>query len=103
MALPPYRSLVNFRDRVSSRDSNNIDSALRVISDKEIIDGNLLQNVFLDGGVTTTVGHGLGRTPFGWIVVSADAAATYYEGDTSDSTALYLVSSSDVTVSLWVF
>ena len=52
-------------------------------------------------GVATTVAHGLGRTPSGYILAGSDRACRIYNSTASDSTNLYLkcdVASAAITV-----
>ena len=90
------------------------DEGLREIQDRleshllpyrhcDLVDGVLLTDQELSRAATNYVAHGLGRTPQGWIIVRINAAATVYEAQDPDDRYLYLTTSADATVSLWVF
>ena len=55
-------------------------------------------------GNQTTVAHGLGKIPTGYIPISKDKAADVYTGAVPDNTSLYLkCSAASTTVKLLVF
>jgi hypothetical protein len=84
---------------------DNVSKALARIERKEWMGGVILRGVELTGGTDTAVDHGLGREPLGWMVVDANAAATYYQGSTTNAhpdRTLFLRASATVTVDLWV-
>lgn len=95
--------------RVEDRDLQNVQDNVSIfvnsIKDKQILDGRLIESIVLDSGSNpTSIAHGLGRTPRGWIVVGQDAAADIYSSVSDTPTAtLDLNCSADVTISLWVF
>lgn len=81
---------------------DNAADVLNVITSKQILDGNLLQNVSLISG-QNSIPHLLGRPALGWIIVDKNATCDVYSFKSFDNVFLYLQSSGAVTMSLWVF
>lgn len=72
--------------------------------DSEIVNGHQIDSIDLTAGEANTINHGLGRNLRGYIVVRKDANASIWD-ETSSTPAktLKLQTSSDCTVSLWVY
>lgn len=92
-------------DRVINMIQDNVSNILDPLSSKDILQGQILQNVVLLSGANT-IAHKLNRKLIGWFIVRQRASATVY--DTQDTQArpdifLSLVSSANVTVDLYVF
>jgi ABC-type amino acid transport system permease subunit len=77
------------------------DALLELSRNVPLLDGVALSVTFTGAG-SSTVNHGLGRTPAGWIVTSINAAQTVFEA-AKDDKRLTLTASGAVTVALWVF
>ena len=103
MAIRPYRKVLT-KERELQQLQDAVEVPLRDIIGRQILDGNLIENVRLLSASDNLVAHLLGRAYRGYIVVKRDAAASIYD-DTSPLPQSYLnlVTSADVTVSLWVF
>ncbi len=68
------------------------------------INCKLLSMTFSAANADTTVSHGLGRVPAGYIVTSASAATSVYDGSISNTSSdLTLRASVAATVGLLVF
>jgi hypothetical protein len=69
-----------------------------------LLTGVLLNNVEIVAGITEVIGHGLGRSPRGYLIVKKNADANVWESDGRFSDKLlHLNASANVTVSIWVF
>ncbi|MBW2735611.1 MAG: hypothetical protein JRH20_24765 [Deltaproteobacteria bacterium] len=82
----------------------NLERCLQFIDQCPIIDGRLIEDVEILAA-TTTIKHGLGRTPRGWVVVGK--LPTFHvivELSRSSTTLVLDVNAAvSVTVDLWVF
>jgi uncharacterized lipoprotein YmbA len=101
MTLPQFQSDDRNFQMMQNVWAQKIDPLLA----KQIVNGNLLQNVSLASG-SNTINHKLGRKLQGWLIVRQRASASVY--DTQDSNqhqdlTLTLTSSASVSVDLWVF
>lgn len=71
-----------------------------------LLDGHLLENIGLTGGVDATISHSLGRKLRGWFLVRSTATGTVFDKqDANDAPELTLVlqTATTKTISLWVF
>jgi hypothetical protein len=102
--IAPFRKIRSTVHDVQ-RVQDAIASVFNAILKKQILDGRIIKDIFLDSSENpTAVKHGLGKEPRGWIVIKQDASASVYQSTSSTPQAtLDLNSSADVTVSLWVF
>lgn len=66
-----------------------------------ILNGIPLSATLING--STTIYHGLGRTPVGWIILNVNAPATIYNPNPFTATTFTLVSNIACNVYLWVF
>lgn len=76
------------------------------IFSKEILDGQILGEIVLTGGVSTAVPHKLQRPYNGYIVIKQNAHGTTFDdkGPNSDvGNYIYINASATMTVDLWVF
>ncbi len=101
--IPAFRKI-----KTLISDLQNLQNSLAVVFDaitsKQILDGLLLTNISLTGSATTSVAHGLGKEPRGWIIVGRNAASDVYEvASPTPNAILNLAASADVVVNLWVF
>lgn len=70
-----------------------------------LLQGRLIQGIDLSVG-TNVINHKLGRKLVGWFLVGVNGSHSIYDIQAENSLpnlTLNLVSSSDVTVALWVF
>jgi hypothetical protein len=68
-----------------------------------LLNGTLVENLVVTNG-TVAVGHGLGRTPRGYIVVKRSADVRVWDASTAATVnLLHLQANGTATVSLWVF
>lgn len=74
------------------------------ISFSDNIDCKIVPITFGAANTQQAVGHGLGRVPSGYLVVSSNVATSVYNGSSGSSTSqIYLQSSLPATVSLLFF
>ena len=92
--------------RVFNNAQDHLEEVINPITDSQIIDGVILEDIALNSSTFTTIEHKLGRKPRGYLVIRKSAAQTVYEeaGD-YDNRKLFikLRASGTVTVNLWVF
>lgn len=96
------------KQRVKDSDLKDVQDEVASVFDqltgRAIVDGRLIDDVFLDGTDPTTINHGMSRAIRGYLVVRQDAEATIWETESVlPLKTLVLNASADVTVSLWVF
>jgi hypothetical protein len=105
--VPKSFKRLEFKDKDVALLQQNCYLVFNEINHKEIIDGIVVRNVSIPTGSVVKVDHKLGRAPEGWIVIRKRANADVW--DTQDanlsnkSIHLYLNSSADVVVDLWIF
>jgi hypothetical protein len=95
------------------RDTGNrsVDDALKRVKEKfrEVLGALLMEAIaikatkLLSASSSTRVPHGLRHVPKGWFVAGKDANANVWSTKAADKDALYLKTSTDVTVALVVF
>lgn len=81
-------------------------AVFRTMSDREILDGQLLRDISLVALAVTRLDHKLGRDLIGWSVVRKSATCDIWDGQAdniSPGRSLLITASQDVTISLWVF
>jgi hypothetical protein len=74
------------------------------IASKEILDGQLIKNIFINGFLS--IDHKLGRELQGYVVVMQDANVVVWDSqatNTIPASKLVLNSSGPTTISIWVF
>lgn len=92
--------------RVFNNAQDHLEEVINPITDSQIIDGVILEDIALNSSTFTTIEHKLGRKPRGYIVIRKSAAQTVFEdaGDYANRKLfLKLKSSGAVTVNLWIF
>lgn len=108
----PSSSLIKFLDLTTDDAKlkpilDRLKEIIRVLSTKQILDGQLLENVTLKkyapSSYVNIVQHKMGKTLNGYILVREFPSVNMSEDKPSDENYLYLISSLDTTVSLWVF
>jgi hypothetical protein len=82
---------------------DRVEEAIGGIADHELLAGVHVTGAALQAGETTVVKHSLGRVPKGRQVTSQNAQAQIWDAKPATSSCLYLGTTADVTVSLWVF
>lgn len=98
LILKDFESVERFQD--------NVDAALNLLPSIEIIQGRLVQSLALKAGQTNVIDHKLGRAPLGWFVTRQKSNAVIWDTQDDNRTptlSLYLNSSADVSVDIWVF
>lgn len=85
-----------------SRVQQNVEDVFKQILTSPILDGVLIENVIV-GTSATAISHTLERLPRGYIVVSADKAATIYRTTWTPTTVSLVSSAATTTLSLWIF
>lgn len=84
----------------------NIEQTFKSVLSNPLLDGVLLSDIGLTTGSPNMVEHKLGRQPLGYIVVKRSAAATISDVKSEkvvEQNFLKLNTSTNVTISLWVF
>jgi len=92
-------------DRNISQLQSNVDQAVSDVIKAPILNGRLVDDVKLTSA-PTRIEHKLGRKPSGYIIVKRNADAQVYDSlanEESPTLFLPLISSADVTVSIWIF
>jgi len=82
---------------------DNIDTMAKPIIDSLIVNGVIVEDAILEESKVNEVRHSLGRVPRGYIVIYKNANATVWDSQKGSPRFLYLVTSVEATVSLWVF
>ena len=103
--IPSLRR-VRSSDDVVRQLQDAADSVLKVITKKEILDGNFLEDITITAGTPKVVNHLLGEKLRGWISVRKNAQAHVWDSQDTNQTpfsTLILNASASVTISLWVF
>lgn len=107
MALESFQRHYPDGDKVTVRDfhalQDILERVLKPLVECVLIDGHLLEDVDLVGGVTTSVDHKLGRVPQGWFCTSNDFSQSPPREDSKGSTTLDLYVVNNTTVDIWVF
>lgn len=88
------------------RMTEKLSLTLGVLLAKQIIDGELLEDVLVTTGATRTIPHTLQRPVTGYIIVKRNANAVIWDSESLNlrkDLFLDLNSSATVTVSIWVF
>jgi hypothetical protein len=105
MSRNKYFRKVTSGDRNISQLQSNVEQAVSDVIKAPILNGRLLEDVELTSA-PTRIEHKLGRKPSGYIIVKRNADAQVYDSLASEeSPALFLplISSANVTVSIWIF
>ena len=90
----------------TARFQENVEQALKPITDARIIDGILIKEVSLLSADDNFINHKLGRKVQGWLVVRKRADSRVWDlqdSNVNDTKTLKLKCSADVTVDLWIF
>lgn len=93
-------------EKIIDQTIDSVDLVFGDIATREIINGQLIENISIPTGSVVRVSHGLQRPLKGWIVVKQNANSSIWDSENSNSQKtqfLLLNSSANVTVSLWVF
>lgn len=80
----------------------NICNAVDSLSSISILDGIAIKSISLTAYTPTILEHRLGRAPQGWLVTDKNTDANVWSTNKTDK-FLYLTSSMDTTISLWVY
>ena len=101
----PKLQRIQTGDRVLNMIQDNVSNILDPYSSKEILQGQILQNVALISGANNVV-HKLSRPLIGWFIVRQRSAGTVYDTqdtNTQPSLFLTLVASANMSVDIYVF
>lgn len=100
-----FKRLISPDSDTSQLQQNVIDAFNNQSVRNPFLDGVLLKNVVLSSAATNKVSHTLGRTPVGYFIISKNANANVYDATAADlpTLFLYLNTTANVTVNLWVF
>jgi hypothetical protein len=105
MAFSKFLSLA-FLDNRTSQVFQRIKLILEEITNKRLIDGNLLLGVSLVTGVDNIVTHKLGRPIVGYLITQKSADCRIWDNQLTNEQKdkfLNLETSANVTVDIWVF
>lgn len=105
MAIP-FLKRVRSDDATIVQLQDNVDLTLRAIAEKPIVDGVVVGPIDLKSGMVNQVPHTLTRKPIGWIVLAKSANANIWDSQVANTTpksVVYLNTSINCTVSLWLF
>ena len=105
MALKKLKKL-KLQERPLQQLQDNVDIALNQVVNRELLDGQILQNISLSASGVNEIEHKLGRELLGWMVVRSRAQSTVWDNQDDNvrqSATLLLNASADVVVDLWVF
>ena len=93
--------LAQTSDRNVNQLQSNIIKLLNNLVRNRIVNCAFLDSIKVDG--QTSINHGLGRKPQGWIIADIDSSATVYRSAPFDKDKLTLTSSAPATISLVVY
>lgn len=108
----PSSSLIKFLDLTTDDPKlrpilDRLKEVIRVLSNKQLIDGQLLEQIpvqkYAPTNYVNIIPHKLGRRINGYMVVKEFPSTNISEDRLSDENFLYIISSLDSTISLWVF
>lgn len=107
----PSSSLIKFLDLTTDDPKlkpvlDRLKEVVRVFGTKQIIDGQLLENISIlpfGAGYVNVIPHKLGRMPNGFFIAKELPGANVGQHAASDESFLYLKATGTSTVSLWVF
>ncbi len=103
MAIKPFNK-VGTSDPVLRKMQDAVETPLREISAKAILDGQILKDLFLVSGSENLVSHKLGRKLTGWVIIQQDTNANIWAtSEKLDQYYLVLNTSANCNLSLWVF
>jgi hypothetical protein len=101
--IPPFRK-VQVKEIDVQRLQDAIANVFNTILKKQIIDGQLINNILITGGSPLSVNHGLGTLPRGFIVVNKNAQSDVWQTiSTTPNSTMILNANNTVTISVWVF
>lgn len=103
MAVKSFRR-VRTEDGDIKQLQDAVANTLQTITQREILDGVLLTDIYVATGAARDIEHKLGRKPRGYVVVKRDAESEIWDSESDlPNSFLSLNSSANVTISLWVF
>lgn len=106
MSIKPIKKLQGFEDKLVDRFQDNVENFTNQLSQKSIIDGQILKQVNLISGSINEIPHKLGRELIGWYVIRNRANSVIWDSQDSNlrkTLTLILECSADTVVDLWVF
>lgn len=93
-------------DSAADRLQSHTEEALRSLLLNPVLDGNLIEEISLIGGVSKSINHGLGRNLRGWFLTRNSSEAVVWDEQLTNNMVdktLILQSSDDCVISIWVF
>lgn len=102
--MEPWKR-IGSEDPVIEELQDNAEPIMRQVEKAFLLDGVLKKRQSLTTA-PTSINHGLGRAPIGFIVVRRRANANVWDlqdDNTRPTKTLTLISSADVEVDLWIF
>jgi len=102
----PLMKKVRASDPATRQLQDAVSEVLQPLTEVEILDGILIERVYIPTGAVKIIDHKLDRALRGWIVVGQNANAVLWDSQDSNRIpykTLRLNSSANVTVSLWLF
>lgn len=106
MPIKPIKKLQGFEDELVDRFQDNVEAFTNQLSQKQIIDGQILKNITLITGSVNEVSHKLGRELTGWIIIRNRANSILWDSQDSNlrkGLTLLLNCTANTVVDLWVF
>lgn len=91
-------------DMALQKIQQNVEEVLTPVLNAPIVNGRLL-TVALTAGTTNIIPHQLGREYLGWMDAGKNANAAIWEeaGNPRKNRTLWLQTTADVTMNIWVF
>lgn len=103
MPIQPYKK-VRTEDQLLRQVQDAVELPLKDISNRRILDGQILSDIELTTAVDNTVLHKLQRNITGWIIIRQDTNTTVWEmPNTRPQDSLILRCGANCKISLWVF
>ena len=101
--IQPFRK-IRTQNKELTQLQNSIARIFLDLLGLEILNGRLIEDVAVET-TQTAVSHGLGRELRGWFVVEKTANVRIFRVKPTENvtTTLYLDTTADATISLWVF
>lgn len=94
---------IHTESREINQIQQNIKDAVDSIVKNPLLDGVLVHGINLTASQNNEIAHTLSRNVIGWIVVDQNAQAQIWRGQASSSRFVNLLTSNNVTVSVYFF
>ena len=103
--LRAFKKVANANEDTSKL-QERLDEYFAPLTSSVVIDGVLLKNISLGSGSVNEISHKLGRELIGWVVVRQRGNAQVWDtqdANTLKTKTLWLNTSANVSIDLWVF